>query len=516
MVSLESSAIIVGSLAVVVFLSLVVVWFIVRRKSTKIRQELESEKKLIHEERRNSEVESRELVQQARDELQKMRKQLEREKQDRREELRRAERQLDQHQKQLNDRVNSIEQRDKDLGEKEEKLLQDLKEVESQADKFREELTRISGISNKEAEELLLAAVEKELQSEIGRRVTNAEEEAKRESDDRARKVITLAIERCAVDHVSQSTVTTLPIPSDDLKGRIIGKEGRNIRAFETLTGVDLVVDDTPEHVVISSFDPVRRRIASTSLKALVADGRIHPARIEDVVEKARQDVESDMLKEAKQAIQEAGCEDVSPGLLRLIARLAYRTSIGQNVLWHSVECAILCGSMASELGANERVARRGAFFHDIGKGVDHQMDGTHTQIGIDILRRYGESEEVIHTVAAHHEDIPKESIEAVLVMVADAISAARPGARKDGYENYIKRLRALEEVAHSFDGVDRAYVIQAGREIRVIVKPQEIDDLMSSKLAREIAQGVERECDYPGQIKVTVIREKRDVEYAR
>jgi ribonuclease Y len=361
-----------------------------------------------------------------------------------------------------------------------------------------------------------LARVEEELQSEIARRIYEAEEQIKREAEERAKKIISTAMQRCAVEVASEMTVTTVSLPSEEMKGRIIGREGRNIRTFELLTGVDLIVDDTPEAVVISCFDPIRRETARLALEMLIADGRIHPARIEEVVEKARQEMEQRILQAGQEAARAAGVDNLPEGLLKLLGRLKFRTSYGQNVLDHSVEVAHLAGMMADELKVNSKIARRAGLLHDIGKALDHHMEGSHVKIGIDVLRRYGEPEEVIHAVAAHHGDIQPQTVEAVLVLIADALSASRPGARRESFEAYIRRLEQLESIAKSFPGVDKAYVIQAGREVRVIVKPDQVDDVMAAKLAKDIAARIQTETQFPGQIKVTVIREVRAVEYAR
>jgi len=371
-------------------------------------------------------------------------------------------------------------------------------------------------MTSDEAREELLAKVERECERDAAKIIREYEEQAREEADRRARDIITLAIQRCAVDHAAETTVSVVPLPGDEMKGRIIGREGRNIRAFETLTGVDLIIDDTPEAVVLSAFDPVRRETARIALSNLILDGRIHPGRIEEVIVKARSEVEAKMRESAEQALFETGVTGVDQEMVKLLGRLKYRTSYGQNVLAHSIEVAHLAGLVASDLGVNVALAKRAGLLHDIGKAVDFEMEGPHAVISMDLLKRYGESPGVIHAVGAHHNDIEPHSVEAVLVLIADAISASRPGARRESLETYVKRLQKLETIADSFAGVDKTYAVQAGREIRVMVRPSEVDDLSAAKLARDTAKKIEEEMEYPGQIKVTVIRETRAVEYAK
>lgn len=480
-----------------------------RRKAEQLQREAESK-------RREAETKLRDANLLVREELQRERDRLEQEFRERREDLHRWERRLSQREEQLDKRMSQLERREQMLQQEERRLQTLRQEAEQLRQRAQAELERIAALTPEQARQIVLTRVEEELQADIARRLYEAEERFKQEADERARKIIALAMQRCAVEVASEMTVTTVALPSDDMKGRIIGREGRNIRSFEMLTGVDLIVDDTPEAVVISCFDPIRRETARLALEMLIADGRIHPARIEEVVEKARQEMEARILQAGQEAARAAGINNLPEGVLKLLGRLKFRTSYGQNVLDHSVEVSHLAGMMADELKADSKVTRRAALLHDIGKALDHHMEGGHVEIGVEILRRYGESEEVIHAVAAHHGDIPAQSVEAVLVLVADALSASRPGARRESFEAYIRRLEQLENIAKAFPGVDKAFVIQAGREVRVIVKPDQVDDVMATKLANDIAQTIQRETQFPGQIKVVVIRETRAVEYAR
>lgn len=488
-----------------------------------MRQKLDEEKSKADRMQRDAEAKLREAEMKLRDanllvreELQRDRERLEQEYRERKEELIRWERRLSQREEQIDRRMNQIEQREQAIRQEDARIQNLKREVEELRQKAQAELERIAELTPEQARQIVLARVEEELQAEIARRIYEAEERIKQEAEERAKKIIATAMQRCAVEVASEMTVTTVSLPSEEMKGRIIGREGRNIRAFELLTGVDLIVDDTPEAVVISCFDPIRRETARLALEMLIADGRIHPARIEEVVEKARQEMEQRILKAGQEAARAAGVDNLPEGLLKLLGRLKFRTSYGQNVLDHSVEVAHLVGMMAEELKVNSKIARRAGLLHDIGKALDHHMEGSHIEIGMEVLRRYGEPEEVIHAVAAHHGDVQPQSVEAILVLIADALSASRPGARRESFEAYIRRLEQLESIAKSFPGVDKAYVIQAGREVRVIVHPDQIDDVMSAKLARDIAARIQQETQFPGQIKVTVIREVRAVEYAR
>lgn len=416
----------------------------------------------------------------------------------------------------LERKLDGVEKRDRQLNQRERSIDSMHKEVEQLRTAQQSELERIASLTNDQARDIILTRVEQETRAEAARRIHEIEAATKLDGDRIARKIVGLAIQRCASDYVAEVTVSTVQLPSEELKGRIIGREGRNIRAFEQITGVDIIVDDTPEAVTLSCHDPVRREIARLTLNRLLKDGRIHPARIEEVVEKTRQDVEQIIREEGERVAYEANVQGLHPDLLKILGRLKYRTSFGQNVLQHSLECSFLAGAMASELGANVQIAKTAALLHDIGKAIDHDVQGPHALIGADIARRLGRNAAVVHAIAAHHNDEEPQTVEAFLVQAADAISGGRPGARRETIDLYIKRLEALENVATSFTGVQRAFAIQAGREVRVMVQPDSIDDLESIHLAREIAKKIENSLQYPGQIKVTVIRETRSVDYAR
>ncbi len=480
-----------------------------------IEQRLKITQKEVAEILAKAEAEQKDLVLQATKEAMRVRSAAEEDARARRTEIQRLERRIGQKEENLDRKLEGLERRERNLGNKE----RDLDNIKSQIDNLKaqelQELERISRLTTVEAKEILLSRVEDEARQDSARRLYEIEMRLKEEADQRARDILILAITRCTSEVVSEMTVSVVPIPSDDMKGRIIGREGRNIRALEHATGVDVIIDDTPDCVTLSCFDPVRREIAKIALTKLVSDGRIHPSRIEDVVSKAKTEVEEAMQKEAEQAIYEASVRNVHPELRRLIGRLKYRYSYGQNVLRHSVEVAKIAAMIAGELGANVETARRGGFLHDIGKALDHEMEGPHALIGASVAEKY-EKPEVVVTIAKHHDDWFNNSLEGVIVQTADAISGGRPGARGESMENYIKRLQTLEAIANSFEGVDKSYAVQAGREIRIIVKPEDIDDLAAAKLAREVAKKVEEGLEYPGQIKVTVVRETRAIEYAQ
>jgi len=473
-------------------------------------------RKILEEAKKDAEAKKREAVLSAKEETLKLRNDIEKEHKERRLELQRLERRLVQKEETLDRKVEAIERKEDALTRKEGEI--DAIKVElSEAHKRQlSELEHISGLTAEEAKQILLADVEKEIQHDIAVLIRDIESRAKEEGDKKAREIVTLAIQRCAADHVAEATVSVVPLPNDEMKGRIIGREGRNIRAFESLTGIDLIIDDTPEAVILSGFDPIRREAARIALEKLIVDGRIHPARIEEMVEKAQKEVDAQIYEAGEQASFDTGVHGLHNEIIVLLGRLKFRTSYGQNVLKHSIEVAHLAGLMAAELGVDVQLARRAGLLHDIGKSVNHEVEGPHITIGVDLAKKYGESEEILHAIESHHGDVEPRTIIAVLVQAADAVSAARPGARRETLETYIKRLTKLEEIASSFEGVEKSYAIQAGREIRIMVKPDKIDDLGAIRLVRDISKRIESELEYPGQIKLVIIRETRVVDYAR
>ncbi|WP_088225351.1 ribonuclease Y [Desulfosporosinus sp. FKB] len=508
-----------GLIAILVGLGLgaLVGWHIRRNTAEKVIGTAEEEAKRIVENALSAaESKKREAIVAAKEEAMHIHNEVEKETRERRNELQRLERRLLQKEESLDRKIESIERKEENLHRKESEVDSLKEELNQLVDKEQAELERLSGMTSEEAKQLLLKRVEEEVRYESAIMIKEIETRAKEEAEKRAKNVISLAIQRCAADHVAETTVSVVALPSDEMKGRIIGREGRNIRTLETLTGIDLIIDDTPEAVILSGFDPIRREVARIALEKLIADGRIHPARIEEMVEKAQKEVDQKIREEGEQATFETGVHGLHPELVRLLGRLKFRTSYGQNVLKHSTEVSHLAGLMAAELGVDVQLAKRAGLLHDIGKAVDHDLEGTHVQIGVDLARKYKESIDVIHAIEAHHNDVEPKSLVAVLVAAADAVSAARPGARRETLETYIKRLQKLEDIAESFDGVEKCFAIQAGREVRIIVKPDKIDDVLAPRVAREISKRIEEELEYPGQIKVVVIRETRAVDFAK
>ena len=470
----------------------------------------------IESAKEKSESLKKEALLEAKEENHGLRMDLEKEIKDRRAEISRLEKRTIQKEEQLDKKTDQLEKKEENLVKKLSELQDKEKLVDELHNQRRAELERIASLTTEDAKTILLDQVKNEVSHDAAIMIRDIETKAKDEADKRAREIVTTAIQRIASDHVSETTVHVVTLPNDEMKGRIIGREGRNIRTLETLTGVDLIIDDTPEAVILSSFDPIRREVAKNALEKLIVDGRIHPARIEEMVDKAKKDVELSIKEEGEQAAFEIGIHNLHPELQKLVGRLKFRTSYGQNVLKHSIEVSNLCGIMASELGIDPTNAKRAGLLHDIGKAVDHEVEGSHALIGAELAKKYHEAPIIVNAIGAHHGDMEMESLEAILVQAADAISAARPGARRETLENYIKRLEKLEEIANSYEGVEKSYAIQAGREIRIVIKPDMVDDLGATKLARDVAKQVEEEMEYPGQIKINVIRETRSIDYAK
>ncbi len=473
-------------------------------------------KQIVNDAYKSAEGKKREALLEAKEEILKAKNDHEREVRERRAELQRQEHRLQQKEENLDRKTENMEKREEQLAAK---LLR-LDETQAETERLKQEqveaLERISGFTSEEAKRYLLDQLEADVTHESAMKIKEIEARCKEEADTKAREIVSLAIQRCAADHVAEATVSVVPLPNDEMKGRIIGREGRNIRTLETLTGVDLIIDDTPEAITVSCFDPVRREIARLALEKLILDGRIHPARIEEMVEKAKREVDATIKAEGERAIFETNVHGLHPELVKLLGRMRYRTSYGQNVLNHSIEVSHLAGLLAAEIGANVTEAKRAGLLHDLGKAIDHEVEGSHVQIGVELARKYRESENIIHAIAAHHNDIEPKTIVACLVQAADAISAARPGARRENLENYIKRLETLEEITSSFPGVEKSYAIQAGREVRIMVKPEQVSEDQMVLLARDIAKKIEEELEYPGQIKVNLLRETKAVEYAK
>ena len=472
--------------------------------------------RIITTAKQEGEAQRKELILEGKEEIHKLRIDAERDNKERRSELQRLERRLLQKEEHLDKKSESMEKKEELLVRKEGEVAKVREKIDQLHERQLAELERISELTYDDAKELLLANVKNEVKHETAQLIKTLEEEAKEEAEQKSLEIISLAIQRCAADHVAETTVSVVSLPNDEMKGRIIGREGRNIRAIETLTGVDLIIDDTPEAVILSCFDPIRREVARLALEKLIVDGRIHPARIEEMVEKARKEVNQKIREAGEQATYEAGVHGLHPEMIKILGRLRYRTSYGQNVLRHSIEVSQLAGIMAAELGVDVTLARRGGLVHDIGKALDHDLEGTHVSIGVDVAKKYGESKTVINCIASHHGDKEATSVKAVLVAAADAISAARPGARRETLENYLKRLAKLEEIAKSFNGVEECFAIQAGREIRVMVKPEKLSEDDCVILVHDVARRIELELEYPGQIKVVIIRETRMVDYAK
>ncbi|MBC8596245.1 ribonuclease Y [Qingrenia yutianensis] len=466
--------------------------------------------------KKEAETKKKETLLSAKEEIHKNRTEFDKEMKDRRFEISRQERRIEQKEANLDKKMDALDKKDEKLNQKIKELDVLTEETKKTKQQQLEMLEKISGLSVDEAKDYLLKNVEDEVRHESAIMIKNIVDEAKEEADKKAKNIISTAIQKCAADHVAEATVTVVSLPNDEMKGRIIGREGRNIRTLETLTGIDLIIDDTPEAVVLSGFDPIRREIARVALEKLIVDGRIHPARIEEMVEKARKEVEAIIKQEGEQATFDTGVHGLHPEIIRLLGKLKYRTSYGQNVLKHSIEVSNLAGIMAGELGTDVKLAKRAGLLHDIGKAMDHEIEGSHIEIGVDIAKKHKECAEVINAIASHHGDTEPTSIVACIVQACDAISAARPGARRENLETYIKRLEALEEIANSFDGVEKSFAIQAGREIRIIVKPENVKEDETILVARDIVKRIESELEYPGQIKVNVIRETRAVEYAK
>ena len=473
-------------------------------------------RRIINEAIKGGENKKREMLVEAKEEIHKNRTEYEREVRERRADLQKQERRLQQKEESLDKKTDAFERKEEELRKRQASVLATQEEVSLIKKSQLEMLEKISGLTQDEAKHQILSSLENECRHDAALKIKEIEAETKENADRMAREVISIAIQRCAADHAAETTVSVVPLPNDEMKGRIIGREGRNIRTLESITGVDLIIDDTPEAITVSSFDPVRREVARLALEKLIADGRIHPTRIEDLVEKARKEVDRVIKQEGERAAFETGVNNLHPELIKLLGRQKYRTSYGQNVLNHSIEVAHIAGLLASELGVDIPLAKRAGLLHDLGKSVDHEMEGSHVHLGVELARKYNESPDVIHAIEAHHNDVEPRTVIACLVQAADAISAARPGARRENVENYIRRLEKLEELTGTYPGVEKSYAIQAGREVRIMVKPEEVSEDNMILLARDLAKKIENELEYPGQIKLNVIRETKAVEYAK
>ncbi len=476
----------------------------------------EQAKKIVNDAMHEAEAKKKESLLEAKEEILTLKNETENELKERRKEVSRQERRIAQKEENIDAKMAVLDQKEAALGDKQLKLDELKGEIEATLQKQIVTLEKISGVTSEEAKDMLLARAESEIAHETALKLSEYEARFKEEADSKAKDILSLAIQRCAADHVSEVAISVVPLPNEEMKGRIIGREGRNIRTIETMTGVELIIDDTPEVITISGFDPIRREVARLALEKLISDGRIHPARIEEMVEKAQRDVENSIKQAGEKAIFETGVHGINPEMIKLLGRLKYRTSYGQNVLRHSIEVSLLSGMLADELGVDSTLAKRAGLLHDIGKALTQEAEGSHVQLGIEVAQKYHENKDVIHAIEAHHGDVEAKSVVAFIVQAADAISAARPGARRENVENYIKRLQKLEELANEFNGVDKSFAIQAGREIRIMVKPEIISDDQMKLLAHDIAQKIEGELEYPGQIKVNLIRESRITDYAK